>query len=302
MINYFIGKTNKSSAAEYPRSTLMILLSVVWVCGVHAQTTPAGNTLSVGQNYDVLPPPGKKQPAWSGWELHGAVSTSIPDYDYWTVSNSYERSADRNAARRFVRNDGSQVYANGFGEEAPDQPLVNDKIYQLGIGRQTSWGGLWRFSAGLYHSSFRMKNDEFTDLQPNEIRTFIDNREMVVMTEVGLHYVFRRRSRFRPYVGAHAVIFPYYDGVSTLSFVEGDTGETGLVERFSSTEYFPPYIDLSLTLGFQYQLNEHLSAGAFLWVNGGADLYLDAPLGVEVRYSPKKRPLRKTHGGKTRWY
>lgn len=239
--------------------------------------------------------PVKKQPAWKGWELHAAASTSIPDYDYWTVSRSYSLASANNSDIRFIRDNGSVLYANypdvGSGRN-PDEPYVNDKLYQLGINRLTNWGGSFRLSLGYYRTRFRLRNESFTDLQATEVRTYTDAKERSLFSEVGFQYNFFRRGRFRPYVGINATAHLYYNGFIDERFIVGATGETGLVSKFSSKEYFPIYPDFSLTVGFQYQFTDRLSAGAFVWANNGYDLLIDAPLGIEMRYSLRDRPLR----------
>lgn len=302
MTRKIIQFTTEASTSLYIRGLLTLLLGVGMVCGLCCQSSPAQGPVTSAQPYGYVPLSVNKIPSWSGWEIHGSVSAPIVDYSYWSLGRSYERTTNRNALQRFVRPDGTFVYGIDFGRESPDKPVVSTQLYQLGVNRQMSWGGLWRFSVGYYRSIFRMRNDDFTDLKVDEIRTFLNDSERAILTEAGFHYVFLRRRRFRPYLGAHLTVFPYYDGVSTTSFIEGDSRQVGLVERFFSTEYFPPYLDFSLTLGFQYQISERLTAGAFLWANGAADLYLDAPLGVEVRYSLKKRPRYRAKYKPVHWY
>lgn len=296
-----ISRSNSPWVFRGAPEVLMLCFFACLSFSLRAQTEPTHKPLAtVTQDYGRFPLPSKKtEPAWSGWEVHGSVSAPIVDYSYWNNGQTYQRSNSPNAARRFIRPDGTFVYANGVGEKTSERPIVSTQLFQLGLNRQMSWGGLWRFSAGYYRSVFRLRNDDFSDLGSDEIRVFNDDQELAIMTEAGFHYVFMRRRRFRPYLGVNLTVFPYYDGVSTTSFIEGDSREIGLVERFSSTEYFPPYLDISFTVGFQYQINERFTAGAFLWANGGADLWLDAPLGVEVRYSLKKRQARYA---RDRWY
>lgn len=240
--------------------------------------------------------PKKKQPAWKGWEIHGAGSAAIVNYDWWTVSRSYDITDRPNSDVRFIRDDGTVINAdrgnNSYNSNGLDESSISSALYQLGINRITTSGFSFRFSLGYYRTHFRMKNDQFSNLRENEIRTFTNDKEQSLFGEVGIHYNFFRRGRFRPYLGAHFTTHLWYDGSSQERFIEGSTGQTGLVESFTSKEYLPIYPDYSLTVGFQYQLTNRLSAGAFIWVNNGYDLWIDAPVGVEMRYSLWDRPLR----------
>jgi len=283
----FLPDLHLPRPAQALRATFWCLLLLSYSGGLTAQDYPYG-----------IPRASPKY--WKGWEIHAAVSTSIVDYDYWRVSQQYVRSSDSNAPVRFVRDDGSALYATVDRSVGSEPARVGDKLYQIGLNRVTTSGFIWRLSLGYFRHHFLPQNDNFTDLGADDILKYTEAREQAVMGEIGFQYSFFRRHRIRPYIGAAATTFFYYKGETADRFIEGGTGQTGLVERFFSTEYFPLYPDFSLTAGVQYQISKRLAAGAFVWMNSGYDLWLDAPLGIEIRYSLRERPLRAHRNRKQR--
>jgi len=235
------------------------------------------------QDYSRLPPP-KKIRLRPSWQIHLATSTSFPDYKWWSAGERYTVVSPANAQIRFILPNGEIIHGAYTGEDTNGKDRKIDLAMRAGLSRQTAWGGLLRASAGFYRGRFRKENIDLTP-PPGEIWVIQDDREVTIPLELGFHYTIFRRHHFRPYLGINAIAFLYYKGESKQTFTEGGTGRTGLVSRFSSTEYFPLYPEFSLTAGFQFDLSKNVSAGAFAWQNWGENIYIDAPFGIELRYS-----------------
>lgn len=249
-----------------------------------AATKPANISSIVRyQDYSRIPPPGEIRPQ-AYWQLHLSTSTSIPNYRWWSAGERYTAVDPEDAGIRFILASGEVIYGAYTGEDTPGKDRKIDLAVRAGISRQTEWGGLLRASTGFYRGRFRKENIDLTP-PPGEIWVIQDDLEITIPVELGFHYTFLQRRRVRPYLGINAIAFMYYKGESSQNFLEGGTGRTGLVNRFSSTEYFPLYPEFSLTAGFQYEISEKISAGMFVWQNFGANILIDAPFGLEVRYS-----------------
>ncbi len=236
-----------------------------------------------GQDYSRIPPPVPSH-SRARWQVHFNVSTSFPNYRYWSNGTNYQRVPATESEARFVLPSGEVINAASTAEQPPKSVVKSDRFFRAGLSRQTHWGGLVRLSAGYYRNRFYNKEVFFDNLGAQEVRSWRDISEDAVPLELGFQYTFLRRHRIRPYLGVSVLTFLYYAGESAELFLDGASGQQGFVERFTIRDLFPVSSDFALTAGVQYELSERLSVGAFVWSNSGVDIWVDAPVGVEVRY------------------
>jgi hypothetical protein len=217
------------------------------------------------------------------WQFHGSISGFIgEDYD---GTLAYDVAPPGGSGIFFVRPSGGLIHVESDAVRGNSNRL--EQIYiKAGINRQTSSGFLFRTSVGVVRSkSFQGRS--LGMLTPDEVEVKKAKDETIVPVEIGLQYTFLRRRRIKPYAGVHLVGYLNYLGAGESYFTEGATAEEGLVSRFSSQEFIALIPDLAVTLGLQYQISRKISAGVFLWGNIGGTFFVQAPFGVEVRYSLK---------------
>ena len=242
----------------------------------------------------------RRKRRYQGLEIFGGVNT-LPGGAYWWYPGTatYDRLDEfENGAATFVFNEGEQVYGRcesscySYDDRYDDQTF-SSMMYRLGGAYQTSWGGRFMLS-GLY-ARYRqgVEDGAFGQVPEGSLRTFSTQQEDIVATELGFQYTFFRSRRIRPYLGVNMINFLYYYGDDTVTVVDGTTGQTGLVRRFFSKEYSPMYTEFSLELGIQVQVTPRTSVGALVWANNGANIYIEAPFGLEVRHRLGKNiPVR----------
>jgi hypothetical protein len=217
------------------------------------------------------------------WQLHGSISGFVgEDFD---GTLAYDVAAPGSSEIFFVRPSGGLIHVEPNAERGHSNRL--EQIYlKAGVNRQTSSGFLFRSSIGLFRSkSFQIGSQG--ELMADQVEVKTAKHETIVPIELGLQYTFLRRKRVKPYAGVHLIGYLNYLGVDESYFTEGATAEEGLVSRFSSQEFIALTPDLAVTLGLQYQISSRISAGAFLWGNVGGNFFVQAPLGMEIRYSLK---------------
>lgn len=217
------------------------------------------------------------------WQFHGSISGFVgEDFD---GTLAYDVAAPGSSEVFFIRPSGGLIHVEPDAERGHSNRL--EQIYlKAGLNRQTSSGFLFRSSIGLFQSkSFQIGAQG--ELMADQVEVKTAKHETIIPIELGLQYTFLRRRRIKPYAGVHLIGYLNYLGVDESYFTEGATAEEGLVSRYSSQEFIALTPDLAVTLGLQYQISSRISAGAFLWGNIGGNFFVQAPLGMEIRYSLK---------------
>lgn len=188
--------------------------------------------------------------------------------------------------RLFILPSGEAVPANFRSTDIVSNFRKSIRL-DIGINRQTSSGFLWRVSTGLYYSINSRPSDNFEGVANTEIRQDYYARRFIIPLETGLQFTFRKRKRFRPYLGINIVSYLHNDSVERTSFFDGQTQEEGLVGQFASVGITPEDLDISFSTGFQYKLTQQWSAGLSLYAHAQGNYFIESPFGIEVRYSLK---------------
>lgn len=226
----------------------------------------------------------KKAPGPSGWYFHGGVNAIL-----------FRQWRSRSSASVLQRADGitnpDDVFTLPNGELVETE-LTNSFInterqekgisYRLGYTRQTHWGGVLR--GRLTH--YRYDNEWMFDrslLADDQVVSFAFTKERYTFIDVEFQYTLLRRHRFRPYAGIGTTLFVVGSRKRGTHFFDAQTGQEALASS-SSQNLFGTEIDLTVTLGFQYQISPRLSLGLNAWSNSGVNFFVDAPYGIEARY------------------
>jgi len=226
-----------------------------------------------------------KPKARAEWQLHASYNSIFSFNSYIYGDQFYERGTG-DFSTLFVLPTGETV-TGIFNRFEETHNKNNSYYFRGGIDRQTSSGFLFTLEGGFYKNYILSTLTDLDQVGPNEIRDLRNSREIIITAGLGLQYTFMKRRRFRPYVGAELLGFLYYNGYNRQSFYDQQTQSIGLVEEFSVKDHFPNYAGFALVGGFQYKFSQRLSGGVSLFINGGYDLFIAAPIGLEVRYSLK---------------
>ncbi|NJC26739.1 hypothetical protein [Neolewinella antarctica] len=217
------------------------------------------------------------------WAINGSVnvgSRSVHDY----TGSTFRRSSAADQLRTFIMPSGEIIPANGNDNFYGDITGYSSYLLRVGIARQTRWGGYFHLTPGLYRRRVALTGDPYGHLEEDEIQVVRTSKVMAGIFELGFQYTFFRRRRFRPYLGFGSVNLIRYSGETRRDFYEARTRQTGVIGGFRIKDSFPLYPDLCLTAGFQFELTRHLSVGAHAYASDGVNLYINAPIGFEVRY------------------
>jgi len=224
-----------------------------------------------------------KPKARKEWQLHGSISGNRSTL---FSDQIFERVAAQQASRVFQLPGGDTVYG-GFRRTARSNNIRTTMRLRAGLDRQLSSGFMFRSGIGLSHTYTSVDPGQAESLAPNEIRIQDRLTEWIVPVELSVQYTFLKRHRFRPYLGIGTFSTLFYSGKERNVFTEGLTDQSGLVEGRIITEFVPLYFDISVTAGFQYKITRDWSAGVYLWAGNDTDIFIDAPVGLEVRYTLK---------------
>ncbi len=218
------------------------------------------------------------------WQIHASYNSLFSLYDDFNTE-IYERGGG-DYSQLFVLTNGEIVSANyrGGGRNSGN---VNSSFLRVGVDRQTSSGFLFTLEGGAYEFHSKNSSLDLDGVGMNEIWVQTDIKEFLMTAALGLQYTFRKRRRFRPYLGVELLGFLYYEGSSRKFFYDEQTNSPGFVEELRIRDAFPSYLDFALVGGFQYKVNQRLSAGLSIFANGGYNTVIQAPIGLEVRYSLK---------------
>ena len=219
----------------------------------------------------------------------GVLSTSYGSY----VSGNYgyQQLFDRGGQQdrfgeNFVLPDGEIVEATyADGSYRSIDAKIRSYLLRAGLIRQSRWGGLYQLKFGYYRSRTNMGEPPATVTRTDQLLRYRTLRVDAITSELGIQFTFAKRHRFRPYVGFNLLAYLYYRGERTQYVYDERTDQTGLVEGYRSQETLSPSLDFALTAGFQFAVTDELSVGGFLYVNGATNYYLDAPFGIEARYT-----------------
>ncbi|NJC26738.1 hypothetical protein [Neolewinella antarctica] len=225
------------------------------------------------------------------WLVNGSLGIGLDNYgDY--RNRTYTRSTTGEGGRNFILPSGEIIFTERyFGSyyNYDNQDITRSTgIYpRIGLARQSRWGGYFHATAGYYRSRVKLRGDPYDDLADNGIQTVVTSEEDVGTLEIGFQYTFLRRHRFRPYLGFSFFNTVYYHGEERQHVYDVQTRQRGIVSGFRSKEFFPLYPEFALTAGFQFEVTKRLSLGAQIFANEGFNIFIDAPVGVEARYTLK---------------
>ena len=228
-----------------------------------------------------------KRPAIAEWQYHFASSINVARQQFsFGRAPILERVPSGTGAETFTLPNGEVVDANyilfSVGSEFTN---VDNVLVRGGLTRQTIWGGAFRGSLGLYQGVREFGANANTLLE-NQVGLQFREKSQAAFLELGFHYTFMRRQRFRPYVGIDGMSYLFYNVKRQENFFDQQTGLESPRADFTATEATRSFsLDLAVTAGFQYRFSPRLSVGAFAWANYGYDFHVDAPFGLEVRYS-----------------
>lgn len=224
---------------------------------------------------------------WTAWQLHGGVNALIGKRNFqFGNSTIFERTAPGQGTDIFVLPSGENIEAEFAQFFVRPETFSNNSLLRLGVTRQTRWGGVIR--ATLNHYRYNLTTEvDLSVLQPTQIAFSQNERERASFLDLEFQYTFLRRHRFRPFVGIGTMIAVNSNFEVENSFFDAQTGQSGFVstETFDNPLFTP--IDITASLGFQYQVSPRLSVGAQLWGNTGIDVFIEAPIGIEMRYTLK---------------
>lgn len=285
------------TAFPFWRGPLLLALGLL---AAPALAFAAGPALPV--TADSLPPVTRQyQPRFRyeshfvGFELLGSYSTIPEPYGYfYPFFPAVYEVAEGQADQRFQRNDGTLISARRTSNwrGLTDRYDISAHFGRFGIGYQTRRGINWRAQLGYYRLRQTPANDYFADQEAEEIYTTITSREDLVTLELGAEYMFFRSRRVRPYLGVSLINYLHYYAEQDARFVEAN-GQRGLIEAFSTRQVLPLFPEIALSAGVQVRLADRLSVGAFVWANWAANYFIEAPLGLEVRYGIGRNRVRK---------
>lgn len=228
-----------------------------------------------------------KPKARAEWQVIAAYNSIFSYYPYGLWENFYSRDFTPSSPRTFVMPSGESFSGWYSGGQSFSSFKANSFYFRSGISRQTGDGFYFSAELGAYKGYSRRRSDDYEQVGRDEIRLDADRKEFMLTYSIGMQYTFLKRHRFRPYLGVQGLGFLYYYGQNETTFFDGQTQTAGLERRFTTRQYFLDAFDFALLAGFQYKFTQRFSVGVSLFANGGYDYFLEAPVGVEVRYSLK---------------
>lgn len=219
------------------------------------------------------------------FQLHGSLSGHyVADA---RGSRFYTRNTSTGGAGRlFVLPSGEPVPVN-FLRSDTESNIRRSVRLDVGISRQFGSGFLVRAATGVYHSTNGRRQSDFNLIELPEVREDFYERRFIVPLELGFQYTFRKRYRFRPYVGVNVVRYLHYDAVQLISFRDPQTQGVGVASLLRSQGVARNDMDYSLTTGFQYKVSDRLSVGLALYLHSQLSFFIENPFGIEVRHSLK---------------
>ncbi|NJC26735.1 hypothetical protein [Neolewinella antarctica] len=266
---------------------------------IPAGTVVPAKIISVGQDYTNIPPPNAKSDLpvlrrllRGSWKITGALGVTATN-KFWGRANETFTHSTRlsEGGVRFFLPDGEVVFGDDR-QGVRGSYTRHSAIYpRLGLARQLNWGGLLHGTLGYYQSTLKLNRDPFADLAENKLRTINTSEERLITLELGFQYTFLRTYRFRPFLGVALMNYLYYEGETRTNVYDGRSGQTNLFSGLRIKKSLSLNPELSLTAGFQYQLSERFSAGLFGHANWALEVFIEARLGLEMRYYFKRQRL-----------
>ncbi|OAV42629.1 hypothetical protein [Lewinella sp. 4G2] len=248
----------------------------------------AGTISITRQRYDRILTIEQRRRRKGYWQFSGSMSVGFPYVDYYN-RREYFRTEDASRSTSFILPSGEIIYGNN-----PEYLYDNDDFMsgfhafpRFAAARQSKWGGYFHSTFGYYRSRVTPKGDPYSNISADRIRVARVTKEDVVTFELGFQYTFFRYRRVRPYVGMSLINYLYYYGESVDRFYDEASRSSGVIGGFRSKEIFPMYTELAFTAGAQVEVSNRVSVGAFLFFNEAWNIFLEAPVGLEVRYSLK---------------
>jgi hypothetical protein len=218
-------------------------------------------------------------------ELHASLSGHyLKDF---RGSNLYDRDVTTGGIERLFILPSGETLPVSYRQPDLSSNFRSSGRLDFGISRQSRSGFLFRLATGLYYSTNDRPSKDFNEVTGTEVREDFYERRFIIPLEVGLQYTFRKRHRFRPFLGLNLVRYLHNDAVQRTSFFDAQTGSEGLIAQLTSKGVNVEDLDFSITTGFQYKLTRRWSGGVTLYAHTQGSYLIESPFGVEVRYSLK---------------
>lgn len=217
------------------------------------------------------------------------VSAGLSGHHLRGFNNSrfYSRDVTTGGADRLFVLPSGEALPVRFNRSDLNNNLRRSIRFDVGINRQFSSGFLARAKLGVYYATNDRASDDFEQVTGSLVREDYYERRFIAPLELGFQYTFRKRFRFRPYLGVNYVLYVANNSVQRTTFFDAQTQSQGLIGQFESRGVSFADRDFSLTAGFQYKLTDKISAGLSLYVHSQSAYFIESPFGLEVRYSLK---------------
>lgn len=225
------------------------------------------------------------RPVRPSWQVHGGAQVMINNRFSFRGGNNFllQRTSNGLGGFQVTLPDGEVVNANFTGTFTGSNTRTDNFLFRIGATRQTAWGGAFRATLGYFNGSEQQVQD-FSQLGPDELAFDIMANSSAATLELGFQYTFLRRHKFRPYLGVNSMFYFGSSLVEEQSVFDNQTGQRAFISSIENYAGSSFWQGISISAGFQYQLFPRVSAGGYLWAHGSKDLWIEAPVGIEVRY------------------